>query len=401
MQLLLLGATEGLRYRLADMLGGALPESTLVARNYDAAAFAVAGEPASDVVLCAVGRNGEHLPLIRQLAQAIGSSANSTPLIALTDEQESELAGRALLAGAKTVLPLPGLSPALLAASLKIAHAQKLHAQAGTAKEEKMPSVAGYRVLRCIGEGGMSKVYLAQRGDEDTPVVLKIVDAQLARDETFVLRFARECKLLASVRHENVVRIHDFSVDANRPYLAMEYFAGGDLKSRIRGGLPAKTALKIMMQIAKAIDAVHGAGLVHRDLKPHNIMFRDRNQLALVDFGLAKPIDPNTTAQMQLTQDGMVLATPLYMSPEQCIGRPQDARGDLYSCGVILFEMLAGTPPFVGDSPAALAYQHVNAEVPKLPARAAGFQSVVEKLLAKNPENRFQSARELFAHIAI
>ena len=401
MRLLLLGATEGLRYRLTDMLSSTMPDTVLVARNYTGTPIALSEEQSSDVILCALGRDGEHLGAMRQFAGLDRKSATSAPIIALADDHESDLAGRALLAGAENVLPLPGLSPALLVASLKLAHAQKLRVESGTRREKKLPAVRGYRVLRQIGEGGMSKVYLAQRGDEEPPVVLKIVDPKLARDETFVLRFARECKLLARIQHENVVKIHDYSVDGSRPYLAMEYFASGDLKSRIRGGLPAITSLKIMMQIAKAIDAVHSAGLVHRDLKPHNIMFRDRDRLALVDFGLAKPIDPTTTSQMQLTQDGMILATPIYMSPEQCIGKQQDARGDLYSCGVILFEMLAGTPPFVADNAAALAYQHVNAEVPKLPPRAAGFQSVVEKLLAKNPQDRFQSAKELFAHIAI
>lgn len=401
MRLLLLGATEGLRYRLADMLGSTMPDAVLLARNYSDTPVALSEEQLSDVILCVLGRTGEHLGALRQFADLNRIPTISAPIIALTDDHESDLAGRALLAGAEKVLPLPGLSPALFVTALKLAHAQKLRVESGTGREEKLPAVRGYRVLRQIGEGGMSKVYLAQRGALESPVVLKIVDAKLAQDETFVLRFARECQLLARIQHENVVKIHDYSVDANRPYLAMEYFASGDLKSRIRGGLPAITSLKIMMQIAKAIDAVHSAGLVHRDLKPHNIMFRDRDQLALVDFGLAKPIDPSTTAQMQLTQDGMILATPVYMSPEQCLGKQQDARGDLYSCGVILFEMLAGAPPFSGDNPAALAYQHVNAEVPKLPPRVAGFQSVVEKLLAKNPENRFQSAKELFAHIAI
>ncbi len=401
MRLLLLGATEGLRYRLADMLGSTLPDALLVARNYTDAPAPVSEEHLSDVIMCTLGRAGEHLEALRQFANSKGSRTNCTPIIALAEVHDSDLAGRALLAGAETVLPLPGLSPALFITTLKLAHAQKLRVESGTRHEEKLPAVPGYRVLRKIGEGGMSKVYLAQRGDQESAVVLKLVDAKLAQDKMFVLRFARECQLLARIQHDNVVKIHDYSVDGNRPYLSMEYFAAGDLKSRIRGGLPAIASLKIMMQIVKAIDAIHSAGLVHRDLKPHNIMFRDWDRLALVDFGLAKPIDPDTTAQMQLTQDGMILATPVYMSPEQCMGKPQDARGDLYSCGVILFEMLAGAPPFSGDSPAALAYQHVNAQVPKLPPRVAGFQNVVEKLLAKNPENRFQSARELFAHIAI
>lgn len=399
MRLLLLGATEGLRYRLTDMLASAMPDAILVARDYSALPYAPPEDQSSDVILCVLGRTGEYLGALQQFADMNDNPATS--IIALADDHESDLAGRALLAGAETVLPLPGLSPSHFVFTLKFAHAQKLRLESGTRRKEKLPFVRGYRVLRQIGEGGMSRVYLAQRSDQQSPVVLKIIDGRLAQDETFLLRFVRECELLACIQHENVVKLHDYSVDANRPYLAMEYFASGDLKSRISGGLPAITALKIMMQIAKAIDAVHSAGLVHRDLKPHNIMFRDKDRLALVDFGLAKPVDSGAASKMQLTQNGMILATPVYMSPEQCMGKQPDARADLYSCGVILFEMLAGKPPFSGDNPGELAYQHINAEVPQLPPRVAGFQGVVEKLLAKDPENRFQSAKELFAHIAI
>lgn len=396
MKVLLLGATEGLRYRLTEMLGAALPDTGLVSRNYGDLTPQTAG---GDILLCCVGRKGEHLQAIRRLS---GAAENATPIVALADDYESELAGRALLAGARCVLPLPGLAPPQLAEALNQAYADSLRAAAAPASREALPAVPGYRLQRLVGEGGMSRVYLAEReDDEDTPVVMKIVDAQLAEDETFLLRFARECKVLARIRHENVVRIYDFSAEGRNPYLAMEYFAGGDLKSRIREGLPAMTAIKIMMQLTKAIDAVHSAGLVHRDLKPHNIMFRNKDRIALVDFGLVKPMDPGTTTQMHLTQDGMILATPIYMSPEQCKGQTQDARGDLYSCGVILFEMLAGRPPFMADSPGALAFQHVSAPVPKLPAKVAGFQSVVDRLLAKNPDERFQTARELFAHIAV
>lgn len=399
MKILLLGATEGLRYRLSEMLGQVAPEFSLVASPYPTTSIASLSGEKYDVTIAVVGRQGEHLGAIRQFNAARDLAMLGFPTVALTEQQESNLAGRALISGAERVLPLAGLAPSTFAATLKLAVAEKTRRLAG--KSTRLPTVPGYQLLRQIGEGGMSKVYLAQREGDERAQVLKIIDPKLAEDETFVLRFARECKLLSRIKHENVVQIYDYSTQGNRPYLAMEYFAAGDLKGRIRGGLPAKFALKIMMQIAKAIDAVHTAGLVHRDLKPHNIMFRDEENLALVDFGLAKPVDPTITSEMQLTQDGMVLATPIYMSPEQCKGLQPDARGDLYSCGVILFELLAGEPPFKADNPAALAFHHVVTPVPKLPARVAGFQPVVEKLLAKNPEDRFQSARELFAHIAI
>jgi serine/threonine-protein kinase PpkA len=135
---------------------------------------------------------------------------------------------------------------------------------------------------------------------------------------------------------------------------------------------------------------------VHRDLKPQNIMFRANHRLAILDFGLARELDATTT----LTQKGMVMATPLYMSPEQCLGQPHDARGDLYSTGVILYEMLTGKPPYAGENASALAYQHVHGQIPRLPRRLVGYQPILDRLLAKRPDARFQSARELFNFIA-
>jgi serine/threonine protein kinase len=176
----------------------------------------------------------------------------------------------------------------------------------------------------------------------------------------------------------------------------MEYFPGGDLQARIRAGLSSMGALKILVQMAEALDAVHASGVVHRDLKPQNIMFRENHRLAILDFGLARELDATST----LTQRGMVMATPLYMSPEQCLGHPHDARGDLYSTGVILYEMLTGQHLYEGDNAPQLAYQHVHGPIPKLPKRLAGYQSLLERLVAKRPDERFQSARELSNYIA-
>ena len=254
----------------------------------------------------------------------------------------------------------------------------------------------GYRVLRKIGEGGMSRVYLAERDSDGLQLVLKMLDTRLARDPQSQARFVREYKIIQRIQNEHVVMIFDQGFASDNPWLAMEYFPGGDLSQRIQKGISSMGALKILVQMAEALDAVHTAGVVHRDLKPQNIMFRANHRLAILDFGLARELDATTT----LTQKGMVMATPLYMSPEQCLGQPHDARGDLYSTGVILYEMLTGKLPYEGDNASALAYQHVHGEIPRLPKRLVGYQPILDRLLAKRPDGRFQSARELFNFIA-
>jgi serine/threonine-protein kinase PpkA len=177
----------------------------------------------------------------------------------------------------------------------------------------------------------------------------------------------------------------------------MEYLSGGTLAARIHEGMTSLTALRIASQIAQALNAIHERGIIHRDLKPPNILFRVNGRPVLVDFGLAK----NLSASTVLTRHGMVIATPRYMSPEQCLGRAADHRSDLYSLGVIFYEMLSGRRLYEGEGPAGLVYQHVHGPIPRLSGRLVGYQGILDRLLAKAPEERFQSARELFAMIAI
>lgn len=403
MRLLLVDDSETLGMRIGDMLKSVLPETSFDIWN-SRQRGALPGDlrPLGyDVVLFAHRKSGEDkLAWLRAMKGREGSPATVILLEGLTGAPAAE----ALTAGAGSLLALPQLSPSRIATAIRLALAEKITGHGALAGHgDGLPAVPGYRLLRQVGEGGMSTVYLAERagsGGAQDLVVLKLVDTKLVKDPIFVKRFERECRALASVKHENVVRIVDYSTLPPRPYLSMEYFAAGDLKARIRqGGITPRFALQILAQIAKALDAVHGAGLVHRDLKPQNIMFRDAERIALVDFGLAKPIDPGLD-QARLTQVGMVLATPVYMCPEQCLGKPHDARSDLYSAGIIFYEMLTGNPPFFADNAAGLAYDHVHTPVPPLPAPLAGCQRVVDRLLAKDPQARFQSARELFAHIA-
>ena len=250
----------------------------------------------------------------------------------------------------------------------------------------------GYRVMRKIGEGGMSKVYLAERESDRLPVVLKMLDPSLHGDSQFRQRFVREYQVLARINNTHVVKIYDQSMTDDYGYIAMEYFAGGDLKTRLRPpGMAPATALQLFQQILIALDAVHTANVVHRDLKPQNMMFRGDREIALLDFGLAREVDQIST----LTQKGVVLATPLYMSPEQCMGVTHDARGDLYSAGIILYEMLTGNTPYTGKNAPELAYQHVHAPIAQLPNHVLSLQPLIDALLAKKPERRPQSARAI------
>jgi serine/threonine-protein kinase PpkA len=260
------------------------------------------------------------------------------------------------------------------------------------------PEVPGYTLVHIIGQGGQAQVYLAERNRDRLRVALKVLDPALRRDEVYLARLRREYQLIAAIENEHVVRIFDQDFAGEHPYIAMEFLPGGTLAGRIVEKMASREALRIGAQIAQALEAIHAKGIVHRDLKPANILFREDARAVIVDFGLAKELSATST----LTLAGQMIATPRYMSPEQSLGRPVDARSDLYSLGVIFYEMLTGQKMFEPAADAAvLVRMHAEAPVPRLPERLAGYQPLLDRLLAKNPAERFQSARELFGFIVV
>ncbi|MEO3839643.1 protein kinase [Streptomyces sp. B22F1] len=272
-------------------------------------------------------------------------------------------------------------------------------------------SVGGgrYRLLDLLGTGGMASVHLAHDTVLDRQVAVKTLHTELGREDSFRERFRREAQAVARLSHQNVVSVFDtgedrFAGDGGGPvpYIVMEYVEGRPLRSVLDedvaqfGAMPTEKALRIVSDVLAALDASHEMGLVHRDIKPGNVMMTRREQVKVMDFGIARAVQSGVTS---MTQTGMVVGTPQYLSPEQALGRGVDARSDLYSVGVMLFELLTGRLPFDADSPLAIAYAHVQ-EPPPAPSSInmtvpPVVDALVARALAKNPDERFRSAEEM------
>ncbi len=257
----------------------------------------------------------------------------------------------------------------------------------------------GFRLSRKIGAGGMSEVYLATRESDGLPVVLKVQGASGKNAVEQLARFSREYALLSLITHPNVVRIHDQGLTDEHAYIAMEYFEQGDLRAEIAAGMPRPRVMAVVAQVAQALGAVHGHGIVHRDLKPANVMRRRDGSVALADFGIARSMLQAGATDPGQARHGDLIGTPYYVSPEQAAGQPITAQSDLYSLGVMVFEMLAGHRPFNADSLDELLARHMIAPIPPLPPVHAALQPVVERLMAKKPADRYASAQALLADL--
>ena len=252
--------------------------------------------------------------------------------------------------------------------------------------------IPGYTLRLKIGESEKAVVYLASSSHRGHNVALKV--SKTLRDEAAGRQFLeREYTAIMAVRSPLVVEIYDYGVHGGFEYLAMEYLPRGDLKARIQRGVSEQDALHYVAQIAAALQVVHEAGLVHRDLKPPNVMLRDNDSVALIDFGLARSLDGNTIS----TRTGVLLGSPYYMSPEQAQGEPLDARSDFYSLGVICYELLTGQKPYIGGTAMEVLQQHVSAPLPALPADLSRFEPFLTRLMAKARGERFANAAEIVA----
>jgi tRNA A-37 threonylcarbamoyl transferase component Bud32 len=330
---------------------------------------------------------------------------NFPPVIYLAPGDESELMEEVMRRGAIECIVRERIDHRRLALALRAGVQQRrqelalLHTSGAAEGAARFGDVTilGHRFVRELATGGTSMVYLAESERAGEMVVLKVLrESDGVDDQVQFDRFLQEYELISKIRHPHVVRIYDLGIADDHAFIAMEYFPRGDLRARIAKPLPPRVALAYLSQMASALDVVHAVGVLHRDLKPGNIMLRADNSIAIIDFGLAK----QSNLTVEITGTGEIFGTPYYMSPEQGHGRPLDERSDLYSLGIIFYEMLTNQKPYLAPTPMGVIYLHGNAPLPQLEGEASKYQPLLDRLLAKNPDDRFSSAQELLHAIA-
>lgn len=399
MRLLLIVEDSSLQAELRQHVLARWPQAEFVVRTSGRAAslpteFLAQGYDA--VIVDDGWQQDRGLDWLRQLAGRRGFA----PTLFLTDHADSRQAREARLFGAFGVIPRQPVSGDLLASVLAEASRVQSRAQADwrvspeaeAARRFGTVRIPGYRCVRRLAGGSVSQLFLAESQKLGDLMVVKVTpslrDAS-GVDQSFE-RFLQEYEIAHRLRHDCIVYCHELGVADDHAYLAMEYFPDGDLRRRIRAGITQADALELSAQIADALQALHGAGALHRDLKPGNVLMRGAQQIALSDFGLAK----DGAWDMEITDPGLIFGTPHYMSPEQGHGEVVDARSDLYSLGIILYEMLTGEKPYSATNPMTIIYKHRNQPIPRLQGPSAACQGLIDTLLAKRPAERFGTAEE-------
>ena len=256
--------------------------------------------------------------------------------------------------------------------------------------------IPGYRLVRRLGQGSLSRAFLAEYEPTGAVRVLKVLNINDGGYD-LLQRFVQEYDLISRIRHPHIATIYGHGQTDSHAFIVMEYFPGGDLRQRMRAAIEPRLALEYINQVAEALVAIHGSGVVHRDLKPDTLMLRDGDTLVMADFGIAKSMG----ATFNRTRHGEGLGTPFYLSPEQALGRDVDHRTDLYSLGVIFYELVIGQPPYLGEDAAQVVQKHIHAPVPRLPGPLASLQPLIDKLMAKLPGDRYASAKDALAGIRL
>jgi tRNA A-37 threonylcarbamoyl transferase component Bud32/ActR/RegA family two-component response regulator len=321
--------------------------------------------------------------------------------IVLAENGDELTAVRAIRSGARDYLPLARLTRELLIESVEAAIERRraaTHASSSSQGGQAGPliEVPGYNIVKRIATSNFSSVFLAKSERLRRNVILKTMTrGTSARELDDAERFQREYEIISSISHRAIAEIYDFGTLPQHLFLSMEYFPCGDLRARLRNPLSTTESLYYLRSIAEALRVIHVFGVLHRDLKPANVMLREDNSPVLIDFGLARrAVDENT-----VTAHGQIVGSPYYISPEQSMGQEVDARTDLYSLGVMFYEMLTGQRPYAGKSALEIMEQHVSAPVPQLPEALAQHQPIIERLLAKGPHHRYVSTDELLADV--
>jgi eukaryotic-like serine/threonine-protein kinase len=323
--------------------------------------------------------------------------------IVLADNGGELSAVRSLKGGAKDYLPLARITREQLLGAIREACSKRRAAALAAKSTLSQPgtdgagiAVPGYAIVKEIATSNFSQVFLARSVHLRRNVVLKVMNrGESQREIDDAERFQREYEIISSITHRAIAEIHDFGSQPSHLYLAMEYFPCGDLRDRLRNPMSVDESLYYLRAIAEALRVIHVFGILHRDLKPANVMLREDNSPVLIDFGLAR----RSMEDAGTTGVGQVLGSPYYISPEQSQGQRVDARTDLYSLGVMFYEMLTGERPYAGRSALAIMAQHASSPVPVLPGPMALQQPLLERLMAKQQSARYASADELLADL--
>jgi eukaryotic-like serine/threonine-protein kinase len=321
--------------------------------------------------------------------------------ILLAENGNEMSAVRSFKGGAKDYLALPQITrDQLLTAVGEACAKRRIAAQAAAimanSENSSIIEVPGYSIVKEIATSNFSSVFLARSDRLRRNVVLKVMRrGESERELGDAERFQREYEIISSITHRAIAEIHDFGSVPGHLYLAMEYFPCGDLRDRLRNPLSVDESLYYLRAIAEALRVIHVFGILHRDLKPANVMLREDNSPVLIDFGLAR----RSLDEVGTTGVGQVLGSPYYISPEQAQGQRVDVRTDLYSLGVMFYEMLTGQRPYGGRSAVAIMSQHTGSPVPTLPEATSAQQPLVDRLMAKQQSSRYASADELLADL--